>query len=86
MSLWKIAAFALFCALVVLLIDIIKFIIRTHISRKQAKQQAIALDGSQILAARLKEQRQQQLRHIKEREAADQHILDQAEEARRDFE
>lgn len=41
--------------------------------------------GLAILAERLEEQRKKQIRHIKERDAADQELLDRAEEYRGDF-
>lgn len=41
--------------------------------------------GINILSERLEKQRKTQIRHIKERDAADQDILDRAEEYRGDF-
>ena len=58
---------------------------KSFVNHRQVKDYDAQI-GQQILAQRLEQQRKAQIRHIKERDAADSHLFDKVEEARRDFE
>ena len=59
---------------------------KAHKRRRMNKRLGPEAAGLAILAERLENQRKAQLRHIKERDAADSELFDKVEEARRDFE